>query len=134
MSYFQLLFSYLLWHYTVAWSDLYRLYRNFSWFLWNFFSFKILLGTFFSPWHRLREGARKETAGFLGSFIINLILRCVGLVARSATILTGLASLVLLAVFFVAFVALWPLLPLLVFISIANGIIGLASFSFYGPR
>lgn len=121
-------FSYLLWHYTVAWSDLVRLYRNFSWFLWNFFSIRILFGTLFSPWRRLHEGARKDIGGLLGSVIINLILRGIGFVARSATILTGLIALILLALFFLVFLVAWPFLPFLVFVSSVNGIVGMFSF------
>lgn len=127
-SVFQLPFSYLFWHYTTAWGDLLRLYRNFSWFLWNFFSVKILTSTLFAPWRRLHEGASKETAGFLGSLIVNLILRCIGFVARTFTILIGLSALVLLFAAFLVFLALWIFLPMLIFLLIANGIIGLVSF------
>src|SRR3989344_5345808 len=107
MSYLQLPFSYLLWHYTSAWGDLLRLYRNLTWFLWNFFSIRILAGTLFSPWHRLRESSRKETAGLLGSLIINLILRGIGCVMRTVTILTGILSIVLFFLFSIVFFSLW---------------------------
>lgn len=127
-SVFQLPFSYLLWHCTAAWEDLFRLYRNFSWFLWNFFSVRILLGTLLSPWHRLHEGKQESTGGLLGSIIINLIVRGIGFIARTVTILMGLFALVLLALFFLAFLVVWPFLPLLSFVCIANGIMGLINF------
>jgi len=128
MSYFQLPLSYLSWHYTAAWGDLFRLHRNFSWFLLNFFSIRILLRTLFSPWHRLHEGGSSKTAGFVGSFILNLMLRCIGLAARSATILTGLVALLLLSLFSIAFLVAWLFLPLLPLVCIVNGIAGVFSF------
>ncbi len=123
----QLPISYFFWHYTTAWGDLLRLYRNFSWFLWHFFSIRILLGTLFSPWHRLHEGKSKETAGFLGSFIINFILRFIGFFARTATILLGLVTMCLFSVASLAFFALWPFLPLLALWCVVQGITGLAN-------
>ena len=124
-SLFQLPPLYLLWHYTTAWVDLVRLYQNFSWFLWHFFSIGVLLRTLFSPWRRLHEGRSKSTAGLLGSAIMNLILRAVGFFARFATILFGLAAIVLLSVCFLLLLLLWPLLPLLIVALIAQGVIGI---------
>ncbi|MSU56101.1 MAG: hypothetical protein EXS51_02220 [Candidatus Taylorbacteria bacterium] len=127
-SVLQLPFSYLLWHYTTAWSDIMRLYRNIAWFLWNFFSVRLLLGTLLSPWHRLHEGSKKSAGGFLGNFIINLLLRFIGFFARLFVILTGLVSVILLSVFFIFFSVIWPFMPLLVVVSTVNGAVGLFSF------
>lgn len=120
--------SYLIWHYTVAWRDLARLYRNFAWFLWNFFSIRLLAGTLFSPWKRLHEASNKSTGGFLGSFILNTLMRFIGLFARLFTILTGCASLLLLSLGFVAFLLLWLFLPALVFIFLVSGFVIISSF------
>jgi len=128
MTIFQLSASYFLWHYTVAWGDVLRLYRNFSWFFWNFFSIGLLSETLLSPWHRLHEGSNDTTGGLLGSIILNLILRCIGFLARVCTILTGLVALFLLSFFFLVFLALWPFLPFLIVIFIIQGLIGLVVF------
>ncbi|MDO8619937.1 MAG: hypothetical protein Q7R64_01145 [bacterium] len=128
MSPFSLPISYLLWHYTTAWGDLLRWYRNLSWFLWNFFSIRILAGTLLSPWHRLKEAGSKETAGFIGSLIINLILRFIGFFARTLTILVGFVSLVLFSLFFFALLLVWPLAPVIIIGLIVRGIFGLATF------
>ena len=128
MSLFALPISYLLWHYVLAWGDLIRLYRNLSWFLWNFFSIRILLGTLFSPWHRMRERKSKDTAGFLGSLILNGILRFIGLGARTGTILCGLITLVVFSLCFVALLALWLVVPFLAFGFVARGIGGIFGF------
>lgn len=118
---------YLLWHYTVAWVDLFRLYQNVTWFLWHFFSIGVLFRTLFSPWRRLHEEKSKRTAGLLGSVIINLILRAVGFVARFATILFGLTAIVLLLVCFAILLLVWPFLPLVIVLLITQGIIGMVT-------
>lgn len=128
MTAFQLPLSYLRWHYALAWSDLLRLYRNLAWFLWNFFSISLLLRTLLSPWRRLREGARKDAGGLLGSLIMNTILRFIGFLARIATIAFGLASLVLLTIAYAAFLALWPFLPLVAVACVLAGLFGLISY------
>lgn len=121
----QLPLSYLLWHYSAAWADLVRLYRNLAWFLWNFFSVELLFRTLFSPWHRIREHADKDTAGLLGSLIMGLILRCIGFVMRIFTILSGLAALILLTLLFPLCIGLWLVMPAVVLGSMALGIAGL---------
>lgn len=128
MSLLELPFSYLLWHYVYAWADLVRLYRNFSWFLWNFFSIPLLSKTLFSPWKRLQEAAQKDTAGVLGSFILNTLLRFVGFFARILTLCLGFVSLALFLFAGVVFLIIWPLLPLLAIFSTVMGIVTLASF------
>ncbi len=128
MTIFRLLLSYLFWHYTLAWADLVRLYRNLAWFLWNFFSIGLLAHTLLSPWRRLHEGARKEAGGLLGSLIMNTILRSVGFFARVATISFGLASLALLSVAFAVCLVLWPLVPLIASALTLTGLLGLFSF------
>ncbi len=127
-SFLQLPISYLFWHYTIAWMDLLRLYKNFSWFLWNFFSIRILWETLFSPWHRILEHAEKELGGLLGSIILNLMLRLIGFFVRASTILFGLFALVLFSIAFLVFFALWPFLPLLIVGCILNGVAGLVAF------
>lgn len=104
--------AYLLWHYTAAWADLLRLYFNLSWFLFHFFSLRILLGTLFSPWKRLHASG-KEDGGFFGTLILNTITRLVGFLVRSVTILAGLFSLLLLAALFLLAVVVWATMPLL---------------------
>lgn len=128
MSPLTLPLSYLLWHYTTAWSDLVRLYRNFSWFVWHFFSIRILVGTLFAPWHRLHEVSSKETAGFLGSSIINLILRLIGFLLRIVTIFSGLCTLIALFVCFLFFCIVWLAVPIIIVGLFVQGIKGSIGF------
>lgn len=116
-------FSYLLWHYTLAWADLLRLYTNFVWFLWNFFSVRLLLSTFFAPWKRLRESRSvKEEGGFLGRLILNSVTRLVGIAARSVVVVMGLVSIALPTLFFAALLVLWLILPVAPFFLVIGAL------------
>lgn len=113
--------AYLLWHYTAAFLDWWRLYANASWFLFNFFSIRILFETFFSPWKRLRESKKGED-GTLGAIIINPLTRLFGMLARTVVIGSGLISLVLLLLCFFAALVLWIAAPLLLLAMSAQSI------------
>ncbi len=127
MAFFQLIPVYLLWHYTTAWADLARLYSNFAWFLFHFFSIPILLRTLLSPWKRLHESRKGGEGGALGAFLLNSITRIVGAVIRLITIAAGVFSLALLTVFFVAFLFAWLFMPLIIFALALSGVVGLFS-------
>ena len=126
MSFLQLPLSYVVWHYTRAWSDLVRLYRNLAWFLWNFFSIHILCKTLLSPWKRLHETGLHGAGGFMGGLILNVTLRGVGCIARLFAIATGLFSLLLLSLCALVFLVLWLFLPALSVASIVYGAVGVA--------
>ena len=115
---------YLRWHYSAAWADLWRLFTNLAWFLFNFFSIRILTMTLIAPWKRLHE-SRLGAGSLPGALILNTITRLVGFLIRLITIGMGLCSLLLLAVFFFAFLLLWLLMPVLPFMLVLNGIVGL---------
>ena len=119
---FQLPFSYFLWHYSVAWVDLLRLYTNLFWFLSHYFSIGILFRTLFSPWRRLIATRERGNAGLLGKLIVNTITRCVGLLVRAAVILTGIFALLLLTACFAFLLALFALVPLIVPALIISGL------------
>lgn len=121
MAFFQLIPLYLFWHYTRAWLDIARLYSNFAWFLFHFFSFRILLWTLFSPWKRLHE-SRKGELGILGALLVNGVARLVGIVIRLAAIAAGVLSFVLLTVIFLAILFLWLFWPLVLLWLVLSGI------------
>ncbi|PIQ68956.1 MAG: hypothetical protein COV91_01360 [Candidatus Taylorbacteria bacterium CG11_big_fil_rev_8_21_14_0_20_46_11] len=125
MSIVLLPLSYIRWHCTTAWRDLWRLYTNLSWFIFNLFSIKLLATTLFSPWHRLNEKKAKGSAGFLGKVIINTITRFVGACIRIVVILTGLGVLILCAIFFAGVFALWIFVPFVALGCLYLGVHGL---------
>lgn len=111
MSIILLPLSYIRWHCTTAWGDLWRLYTNLSWFIFNLFSIKLLATTLFSPWRRLSEKKAKGSAGFLGKVIINTITRFVGACIRIVVILAGLGALILCTILFTGVFVLWIFVP-----------------------
>lgn len=128
MAFFQLIPVYLLWHYGVAWVDLARLYSNFAWFLFHFFSIPLLLRTLLAPWKRLHESrAAHGGAGFLGAFLINSITRIVGAVIRLATIAVGISAQALLVALFIAVLLLWLVMPFFLLWLAVNGLTHLVS-------
>lgn len=126
----QLPLAYLLWHFTTAWGDLWRLYTNMVWFFWNLFSIKLLAGTLLSPWHRLTEQGTKDSAGFLGKLIINTLTRIFGFFVRLGVILSGFISIVIFSVLSLALFVLWAALPLIGVIFLVYGIHGLSAVIF----
>lgn len=124
-SLIQLPLAYLLWHVTAAFGDLWRLYANMVWFLWNFFSIKILSFTLLSPWHRISEKRSKGSAGFFGQIIINSLTRIFGLIVRFFVILIGLFSLIIFSVLFLLLFVAWIALPVISIGLILYGVRGL---------
>ncbi|HDQ16677.1 MAG TPA: hypothetical protein ENN31_00980 [Candidatus Vogelbacteria bacterium] len=116
-----LLFSYIIWHYTKALVDLFKIWGNIFIFLCNFFSFGIILKTFLSPWHRLGENYSGKVDPFelFSSFIVNTLMRLVGIIFR--TIIIVISLIVIFSTFVLALLTLliwliWPILIILFFI------------------
>lgn len=123
MEFVHVIGYYILWHYTKAWKDFLRVMENYLWFVGNYFSINLLLGTLFAPWRRLHESGGKGTKeSFLGAFLINTLMRFVGFGARLFIIISGAFSLLLIiALGFVAAIA-WLLLPVIVFLLFFAGV------------
>lgn len=110
-----LVLVYFKWHYSQGLSEFFGVTRNFLRFLADFFSFKLLLKTLVAPWKRLGENYEGgfNLSAWASSFIVNSLMRAVGLVSRLVILILGLAAvLVLLALAFGLFV-IWLLLPFL---------------------
>lgn len=114
-----------MWHYGEALSDIVRVWTNFLWFLYNYFSLPLLLRTFFAPWRRIREERSKK--GFspediAETVVTNTVMRLVGALMRLVIIAVG--SVVVLAAFWAGllFYAVWLLMPLLIPVSFIFGL------------
>jgi len=100
MLFVSILHHYTLWHYTRAFTEILHVWSNLFWFVVNFFSLSQLARSFFSPWKRITE-SRGKTFSFedlSGFIIINLISRIIGMMLRTAIILSGVATLLLLLI------------------------------------
>jgi hypothetical protein len=112
----EFLLAYVRWHYGKGFSEFVDIARNFFGFLLHFFSFKLLLRTLFSPWKRIGESYEKglHIESVLSVFIVNSLMRVVGLFSRLSIILLGLAAtLVFFVVSFVSSV-IWLLMPIVI--------------------
>lgn len=123
MVFVQVLWYYALWHYTKAWADMIRIVRNYLWFIANFFSIVLLARTLFSPWRRLSvSGGKGGEESVIGAFLINVLMRGIGFLARGFVIFLGVLSLI--ATVFLALICavLWVLLPAIIFILFFGGV------------
>jgi len=119
----QLFSSGIVWHYSGAYKELFILCRNFIWFLSHLFSIKDLLKTLIYPWQRLGEQYRGgfHISEWFQSFILNTLMRIVGLVVRLFVILTGLLCILLAVMLSVLLFIIWTFIPLiLVFLFITS--------------
>lgn len=116
-----LFFAYAKWHYGQGLRELFGVAGNFLWFVAHFFSFKLLLKTWFSPWKRLGE---KYEGGFnfeaLASVIVvNTLMRIVGFITRTIVLCVGLLSYLFVLALSLLVILIWLLAPAVVLGSAA---------------
>ncbi len=115
--------DYLIWHYTTALVSFVRVYKNFWWFLTQFFSIPQLLESLISPYKQITETRARlfDVEGWLGYIIINVVSRIIGLVTRLVIISWGITSLVGLSIFATIIYALFVIAPFLIVVSFGYG-------------
>ncbi|MCR4311075.1 MAG: hypothetical protein NUV54_00685 [Candidatus Taylorbacteria bacterium] len=119
----KILWYYIVWHYTRAWSDMRRVASNYLWFTSNFFSIDLLLRTLFSPWKRLSiSGGRGKEDSLFGALIINTLMRFVGFGIRLFTIAVGAVALCIVFAIAVVSAVVWLLLPAIIVVLFFAGI------------
>jgi hypothetical protein len=76
--------QYLLWHYTKGIQEAFKLCYRIEAFIFHFFSVPLLFKTLFAPFERLNEGYKKglDVGNWAGTFIVNTIMRFVGMLVR----------------------------------------------------
>jgi hypothetical protein len=105
--------AYLKWHYGQGLRELFGVAGNFLWFIYHFFSFKLLLKTLFAPWRRLGEHYEGgfDLSAFASTFILNMIMRTVGFVTKTLALLVGAVSYILALIFSFFIFVIWFLAP-----------------------
>jgi hypothetical protein len=113
MNFLSIIPYYFSWHYSQGTISYFKIWKNLVWFLWNFFSIKILLKTFFAPFEKLKENytGGLDIENWLSSILITTLMRLVGMFARSVIIILGLVTISAFSIigFFGIFV--WLTLP-----------------------
>ncbi len=107
--------AYVKWHYSQGLKELFGVTENFLWFVSNFFSFRLLFKTLFTPWKKLGENYEGgfDLTAFASTFIVNTLMRAVGLVTRSLVLLVGFISYILILIFAFFIFIIWVLAPVI---------------------
>ena len=107
--------GYLRWHYSRALKSIIGIWRNFLYFVTQFFSFSLLIKNFFAPWKRMSDPYPHNfiIKDYIFSFIVNLITRLVGIIMRLGLFLIGLFVYIFLALLLPVVLVAWLLLPLI---------------------
>lgn len=123
MKFVHALTGYLGWHYSSAYADILRIWKNFLWFDVHFFSIPTLAGSLFAPLNRLDEGYVKGDSleNKAGTFVANIFVRLVGFIMRMFLIVLGLGMFLVLVLFGLIGFVVWTLAPvvLLALVGIA---------------
>jgi len=117
-------FGYLGWHYGKALMAVFSFWKNILIFLFNFFSIKNLLGNFFTPWKRLADSYPKRfnIKVYFFTFLVNTIMRIVGMILRFIIITIGLACCAIFVIFLPFALVIWLALPLIIAVLIISGL------------
>jgi len=125
MALFAFPIEYFVWHYGEGLRDFFRVFGNFLWAVYNFFSIPLLLRTFFMPWRRLQEEKKQQgfhAEEFFGNIIVNIIMRLVGMLVRLVTLIIGAAIIIIIFCASIVSLVVWLTLPLVVAVLFVFGL------------
>jgi len=125
MKFLTTFLGYLKWHYGKALIATFYLWRNLLVFIFNFFSIKNLSGNFFTPWKKLADSypRRFNLKDYLFTFIVNTIMRTVGMILRLIFIIIGLTCCAIFIAFLPVSLFIWLALPIITGVLIIYGLI-----------
>lgn len=125
MKLLRVFLNYLKWHYGKGILTAFSLWKNLTIFLFDYFSIRSLLGNFFTPWRRLTESYPRwyEFKDFFSSFVINTLMRIVGIIIRFFTIVFGSICIILFILSFPFALFIWIITPLLALTLVISGLI-----------
>lgn len=124
MFFLTIFIDYIKWHYTCALISYIRVYKNFWWFIVQFFSIPQLTSSLFSPYKRITE---KRVSGFdieawFSYILINLMSRIIGFIIRLTIILLGIICLISFSLLALFGYAVWIIAPILLVVCLLIGI------------
>ncbi|MFA5736854.1 MAG: hypothetical protein WCX70_00605 [Candidatus Paceibacterota bacterium] len=115
---------YFFWHYSIALFRFTLIYRDILFFIKDYFSLSILLKSFFEPWRRMGEAYPEDKFKLkevLAVFVVNSLMRLVGMIMRSIIIIIGVVSLILIVFLYPILILLWLGLPLIILLLLGFG-------------
>lgn len=125
MKFLTVFIGYLKWHYCKALLTTFSFWKNILVFLFNFFSIKNLSGNFFTPWKRLADSYPKHfnLKNYFFIFLVNTIMRIVGMILRLIVILIGLACCAIYILAIPLSLLIWLTLPFIIIVLILYGLV-----------
>ncbi len=117
MPIFALTRDYLVWHYSLAYLDILHIWWNYLWFVNHVFSFPDVVKSWVAPFKRLQENKVSilvSPEDFFSNMAVNIIMRLVGTIVRSALIAIALAGFLFVLLLGLAVILVWTILPVLV--------------------
>lgn len=120
-----IILGYVYWHYGRAVYSLISIWKDFLIFTFHYFSLDKAFINFFQPWKRL-DGEYPKHFDFqiyLSTFMVNTIVRIVGMFMRTLLIIVGLTSCLFMLILYPIVLIIWILLPFLIIFTFIGGII-----------
>lgn len=119
-----IILGYLKWHYGKAVISLSKIWKNFLFFMAEFFSLRLLFHNFFDPWKRMSDNYPKSfnLKKYFYAFLTNLIVRIIGIIMRTLLIIIGLLSLFGLILIYPLAIIIWLILPLIIAALLSTGL------------
>lgn len=116
MRYIKTILKYIKWHYSNAIYSVSKIWSNIFLFMPYYFSVKTLLYEFFTPWKREGDSYKKgmKISQFFGVFIINSLMRIVGIIARTLFIAIFALIAIIWIILYPLIIFFWLLLPLFI--------------------
>ncbi|MFH1967962.1 MAG: hypothetical protein ABIJ84_01085 [bacterium] len=105
--------TWIVWQFYEMPKFLISVWNNYMMFASNLFSFKLLVKTFFAPWHRYKWGYPKgfDVKEFFNTFISNTVSRVLGAIMRTVLIVIGAVFQVFVAIVGLVVLVGWLLIP-----------------------
>lgn len=124
-----LMIDFVSWWYSRGWGyfaqTLVEKLRNIA----DFFSFSVLIRTFFAPFHQISTVAENPYGGpmhYLSVFFDKLLSRTIGAIVRLFILIFGIIAFIFDAILSILLVVIWPILPLAPLICVVLCIAGVA--------
>ena len=116
--------GYLKWHYGKAILSIWQSWKNFLYFILEFFSLSLLFKNFFDPWKKMTDSYPKSFSlkAYFFAFLTNQISRLIGIVMRTLLIIIGLICYITLTLLFPLALAVWLILPFIIILLIVEGV------------
>ncbi len=108
--------TWFLWQFYGMPKFLLQIWSNYFMFATNYFSFVLLLKTFFSPWRRYRWSYPRgfNLGEFFSTLVSNIFSRIIGAIMRTFLIIAGIFMQIFVAVVGSIIFMAWILLPFII--------------------